>query len=161
MITAQQLADAFARNLMIIHKQTQGLTHEDSLLQPDTRGNCLNWVLGHIAVNRVRLLDLLGEKSILRETETVRYKSGSEPITADGEGVLKLEALLEALEHAQDRVAAGLQRIALESFIAEKQVDGRSTTLGEQVLGFYFHETYHTGQTEFLRQLAGTDDKVI
>jgi hypothetical protein len=161
MITAQQLADAFARNLMIIHKQTKGLTHKDSLLQPGTRGNCLNWVLGHIAVNRVRLLDLLGEKSILSETETVRYKSGSEPIIADGEGILRLETILEALEHAQGRLAAGLQRIALESFIAEKQVDGRSTTLGEQVLGFYFHETYHTGQTEFLRQLAGTDDKVI
>ncbi len=24
----------------------------------------------------------------------------------------------------------------------------------------YFHETYHLGQTELLRQLAGTNDKV-
>lgn len=161
MITAQQLVHAFARNLTIIRKQTQGLTHEDSLLQPGTRGNCLNWVLGHIALNRTRLLDLLGEKSALSESETARYKSGSEPITVDGEGVLRLETLLNALEHAQDRVAAALERITLERFIAGKQVEGRDTTLGEQVLGFYFHETYHTGQTELLRQLADTDDKVI
>lgn len=25
----------------------------------------------------------------------------------------------------------------------------------------YFHDTYHTGQTEILRQVAGTDDQVI
>ena len=161
MITAQQLANAFARNLMIIHKQTQGLTHEDSLLQPGMRGNCLNWVLGHIALNRLRLLDLLGEKSILSERDTSRYRSGSEPITVDGEGVLRLETLLDSLEHAQGRVAAALERITLERFIAGKVVEGRETTLGEQVLGFYFHETYHTGQTELLRQLAGTDDKVV
>jgi hypothetical protein len=161
MITAQQLANAFARNLMILHKQSQGLTHAQSLLQPDLPGNCLNWVLGHIAVNRIRLLDLLGEKSILSEAETARYRSGSKPIIADGEGVLRLETLLEALEHAQDRLTTALQRTTLEKFIAGKQVDGRDTTLGEQVLGFYFHETYHTGQAECLRQLAGTDDKVI
>lgn len=161
MITALQLADAFARNLTILKKQTEGLTHEQSLLQPNMRGNCLNWVLGHIAVNRQRLLDLLGEASILSEHETARYRSGCEPITADGEGVLKLEILLQALDHSQDRLMAALQRVTLESFIAKKQIDGRSTTLGEQVLGFYFHEAYHTGQTELLRQLAGTDDKVI
>jgi len=27
--------------------------------------------------------------------------------------------------------------------------------------GFYFHDTYHTGQTDLLRQVAGKHDKVI
>ncbi len=117
---------------MIIHKQTKGFTHEGNLPQPGTRGNCLNWVLGHIAVNRLRLLDLLGEKSILSDTETVHYKSGPEPINANGEGVLPLETLLKALEHAQGRLAAALQPITLETLTAEKQIEGRDATLGKK-----------------------------
>ena len=35
------------------------------------------------------------------------------------------------------------------------------TTLGQVVFFLYFHDTYHTGQLEALRQLAGKDDKVI
>jgi hypothetical protein len=27
--------------------------------------------------------------------------------------------------------------------------------------GLYWHEAYHTGQTEYLRQLAGKDDCVV
>lgn len=33
--------------------------------------------------------------------------------------------------------------------------------VGERLFGFYFHDTYHTGQTDLLRQVAGTNDKVI
>ena len=38
---------------------------------------------------------------------------------------------------------------------------GRSQSVGEWLLFFFFHETYHLGQTEILRQAAGTNDKVI
>jgi uncharacterized damage-inducible protein DinB len=34
-------------------------------------------------------------------------------------------------------------------------------TVGEQLAFLHFHEAYHTGQTEMLRQLAGKNDKVI
>ena len=33
--------------------------------------------------------------------------------------------------------------------------------LSERIFFLYFHETYHVGQTELLRQLTGVDDKVI
>jgi uncharacterized damage-inducible protein DinB len=33
--------------------------------------------------------------------------------------------------------------------------------LAEWLMFFYFHDTYHTGQTEILRQAAGRDDKII
>jgi hypothetical protein len=35
------------------------------------------------------------------------------------------------------------------------------TTRGARLFFYYFHETYHVGQTELLRQLAGRDDKII
>ena len=37
--------------------------------------------------------------------------------------------------------------------------DGRS--LHESLRFIYFHDTYHTGQTDLLRQVAGTEDKII
>jgi len=121
----------------------------------------LNWVLGHIAVNRNRVLQVLGEEPILSEEEAVRYQAGSEPVTGDEEGPLTLIMLCAALERAQEGIAAGLQRITPEELTTEIEVGEHTMTHGQRLFSLYFHETYHTGQTELLRQLAGTDDKVV
>ena len=60
MLTAQDLSKAFARNVWIVVAQSEGLSHEDSLLQTP-HVNCLNWVLGHLAEGRDQVLALLGE----------------------------------------------------------------------------------------------------
>ena len=161
MISTQELLEAFARNLNIIQAQTEGLSHEQCLLQPPFRGNCMNWVLGHMAETRNSLLKTLGEKPILTEKECARYGHGSEPVCADGEGVIKLGRLLAMLQHSQERIAVALPRLTAE-VLAKKVKDHRGEVpLGNRLFFLYFHETYHTGQTELLRQLAGTDDKVI
>jgi uncharacterized damage-inducible protein DinB len=161
MIDPEQLANAFGLNLNIIRMQTEGLTHEDSLLQPSFRSNCMNWVLGHIATNRNRVLTTLGEEPVLSAEETVRYETSSDPITGEEEGILTLVMLLAALERAQEKIAAALGKITVEELAREIEVGDRTMTLGQRLFGLYFHETYHTGQTEILRQLAGMDDKVI
>jgi len=161
MIRPQELAGAFERNLEMIKMQTKGLSHEDSLLQPPFRGNCLNWVLGHIVETRDRILELLGELPIGGEGVRARYGYGSEPVCADGEGVLRLETLLEALERSQERINAALQRITVEELTKETEDHRGKTRVAERLFFLYFHETYHTGQTELLRQLAGVNDKVI
>ena len=53
------------------------------------------------------------------------------------------------------------KKITVKELAREIEVGDRTMTLGQRLFGFYFHETYHTGQTEALRQLAGTDDQVI
>lgn len=161
MIDPEHLANAFALNLNIIRMQTEGLTHEDSLRQPPFRGNCLNWVLGHIVVNRNRVLQVLGEEPILSEEEVVRYRAGSEPVTGDEESLLTLIMLCAALERAQEGIASGLQRITPEELTTEIEAGEHTITRGQRLFSLYFHETYHTGQTELLRQLAGKDDQVV
>ena len=161
MIDPEHLANAFALNLNIIRMQTEGLTHEDSLLQPPFRGNCLNWVLGHIAVNRDLVLQVLGEEPILSEEEAVRYQSGSEPVTGNEEDILTLIMLRAALERAQEGITSGLQRVTPEDLAMEIEVGEHTMARGQRLFGLYFHETYHTGQTELLRQLAGKNDKVV
>lgn len=161
MITIGQLAEGFELNLRLIQRQTEGLSHADSLLQTPYNINCLNWVLGHIAVNRDRILLLLGEASLLSEAEYDRYKSESDPIREDGEDVVPLERLLRVLADGQQIISALFSALSDEDLSQEVQVGERMIPLGLRLHGFYFHDTYHTGQTDLLRQVAGTDDKIV
>jgi hypothetical protein len=160
MITTTQLADAFARNISILQRQSEGLTYAQSLLQPPFRGNCLNWVFGHLANNRDNILKALGAAAVTGEAGT-RYARESEPITGDGPGVLPLEELLRLLAASQEALAAALAHATPEDLAREVPAGQRMITVAERVFFLYFHETYHVGQTELLRQLAGVNDKVI
>jgi uncharacterized damage-inducible protein DinB len=161
MITPQQLAAAYGRNVEIIKSQTTGLTHPDSLLQLPSRGNCMNWVIGHILDARNTILGLLGAEPALDPAAARRYARNSEPILADGPDVLPLEELLRTLERSQEHLAAKMTALTAEDVARDTPFFSRSMPLGELLLFLYFHECYHTGQAEPLRQLAGTDDKVI
>jgi uncharacterized damage-inducible protein DinB len=160
MITASQLAEAFARNLWVIQAQTAGLTHEDSLLQLPFRGNCLNWVLGHLTQHRDELLAALGAEPVMGAPGS-RYRRESDPIKEDGPELLRLDELLDILARSQSAIAEALGR-ATEDYLQEEISTGQRTVRrGERVFFLYFHEAYHVGQTELLRQLAGKGDKVI
>jgi uncharacterized damage-inducible protein DinB len=159
MISSQDLSNAFARNVTIIRMQTDGLTYEDSLRQLP-HGNCLNWVLGHIAANRDGVLETLGEPPLMG-AYGVRYKRNSDPVTHADDGTMTLEELLTWLDRSQDRVAAALSKMDEAALAREYSPGDRKTTVGQRVFFLYFHETYHIGQTELFRQLAGKDDKII
>ena len=161
MIQIQDLIEAFARNWGVIQAQTKGLSHEQCLLQLPFRGNCMNWALGHIADTRNSLLLAIGAQSILTEQESARYKHGSEPVCADGKGVIKLERLLSMLQSSQERLALALPRLTPEDLARMVKDHRGEVTLGQRLFFLYYHDTFHTGQTELLRQLAGTDDKII
>jgi hypothetical protein len=161
MISKEQLAEGFALNLRLIKMQTAGLTHTDSLAQSPYNINCLNWVLGHIAVSRDRVLRLLDEKPLLNEVEILRYQTDSDPITEDGSDIIQLDRLLEILVTGQERIDAGFARLSDEELSQEIPVGERTVPLSIRLHGFYFHDTYHTGQTDLLRQVAGANDKII
>ena len=149
----------FKTNHWVVTHQTDGLTHEDSLLQLPFRGNCLNWVLGHCLVSRQRVLEMLGIQGSWTEEEIARYKFDSDPITsADDPGILSFERLMADFETTQEQIADGFAEIS-DQQLAEKNEQGR--TVAERILFLAWHEGYHLGQTEYLRQLAGKDDKII
>ena len=149
----------FKTNHWVLTHQTDGLTHEDSLLQLPFRGNCLNWVLGHILVSRERALELLGIQGTWKEQEIARYKFDSEPIlVADDPGILPFERLLADFERTQEQLADGFAEISELQLVKENE---RGRTVADRLLFLAWHEGYHLGQTEYLRQLAGKDDKVI
>ena len=157
---AETLKQSFALTHRIIKLQTDGLSHEDSILQPPFRANCLNWVLGHIIVGRETALKHLGQAPVWDETQGSRYVTGSEPITSP-EIALPLETLLSSLDRSQQRILAALEQTAPEHLAAPVESRGSERPLGQVLAGLHWHETYHTGQLELLRQLAGKDDAII
>ncbi|NHZ72498.1 MAG: hypothetical protein GWP17_05390, partial [Aquificales bacterium] len=48
-----------------------------------------------------------------------------------------------------------------EAILAEIYDEERGTAVGDRIASLHWHETYHTGQLEILRQLAGKNDSVI
>jgi hypothetical protein len=160
MIDANDLAAAFARNVMVIRMQTDGFTHADSLRQLPFRGNCLNWVLGHIVVNRDAVLEVLGAPPLLGDVGA-RYVRGSAPLAEEEAGSLQMDDLLGWLDRSQEQIEGVL--LELDETALARPVSGgdRTRTVGQQAFFLYFHETYHVGQTELFRQLSGKEDQVI
>lgn len=161
MLTPQLMAEAYGRNVGIIQRQVEGLAHAESLLQPPFRGNCLNWVLGHILDSRNTILRVLDAEPALDPAIAARYARGSEPVLGDEPGIAPLEELLRALERSQERLAGKLAGLSAADFEREMQFFTRTMPRSELLFFLYFHECYHTGQTEQLRQLAGKNDKII
>jgi uncharacterized damage-inducible protein DinB len=153
------LLQVYERSYRVIRMQTEGLTHADSLRQLPFRGNCMNWVLGHIVVHRDKVLALMGEKPALQPDERALYARGSNPIM-EGDHALTLEELLAALEKSQVQLMAALQA-ASPADLEVAMGEGSQQTKLERIQFLQWHETYHLGQLEILRQLAGKDDAVI
>jgi uncharacterized damage-inducible protein DinB len=119
----------------------------------------MNWVLGHIVNFRGDMLAILGGESPLTEEESDRYKTGSRPVT-ESEDALPLERLLADLEESGEQVKALLAEASADSLLQIFDEERGPTRL-DALLGLIWHETYHAGQFEYLRQAAGTDDKIF
>ena len=155
------LSDGYRRNQRIIEAQIEGLTHETALTQSPFNVNCMNWVLGHIDDGRDDLLEILGRSRLMDEAAAARYRRESDPITQDGPDVLPLDVLLALLSRGQRELSAALGSLTPEQLEADLERGGRTSAIAEWAQFFYFHDTYHTGQTELLRQMSGKSDKVI
>ena len=159
MTTTTEFVTLLSRTHWIMTEQAKGLTHEDSVRQLPFRGNCFNWVLGHILESRSRMLAILGLEPFLDEAEAALYKRGSTPIT-DGSTAVPLPTLLQHLDDSHESLIAYFQQATPEDLAAATDNENWPT-LDSRLSFLHWHETYHVGQLEILRQLAGTDDAVI
>lgn len=157
------LVDMLGNNYGVILRQVGGMTHEESLLQLPFRGNCLNWVMGHIVQSRHQILQLIGEDPVWTPEELARYKRDSEPVTQEGPGVMRFEKMLDDLKTTQEKIAVRIKGFSAEELQAEGRevIKGLTGALADQLSFFIWHEAYHVGQTDQLRQLSGKNDKVI
>jgi uncharacterized damage-inducible protein DinB len=161
MLTPPDFIRLFSIENELIKNQTEGLTQADTLIQPQPSGNCMNWVLGHILESQIMMLAVLGGTSPVDPAELVIYKRESEPITGEIPGIHQLDWLLNGLDAVHNALVARLAEMKEADFAREIQQGERKFTLGWRFLFLHFHYTYHVGQLELLRQLAGHSDKIV
>lgn len=157
------LARSYQRNQWVIQEHAKGISHEQSLSQTEYNVNCLNWVVGHIVSSRCELLErVFGVDPVMTPAQLERYSRESDPVLEDGPDVIPFDELLGMLDATEEALESALAG-ADDSFLAEETPVGedRTASRGAQVMFTYFHDTYHAGQTDLLRQMSGMNDKII
>ena len=142
---------------MVVHRNVDGLTQQDSLVQPSPGGNCLNWVVGHLVCVYDEMLPLLGQKPVMSPGALKRYARGTPPLQNSDEA-LQLSELLAAWDEATNRVDAGLAGLSPQTLDARAPVSPTNNpdeTVRLLLAIVSFHQAYHAGQTGLLRRIAG------
>jgi len=158
--TAKLIIELYHYNHNIIHQQLNGITHAESLLQPPFRGNCINWVIGHIVCIRDECLAQLGLPGTFSESESKKYGYGSEPIT-DASQAIDLITMVKKLDESLATIVSKLESLSQADLDREARTWRGPLPLSEAVSFMLWHESYHSGQLELLRQLTGKNDHVI
>jgi len=143
----------------VVRMNTDGLTEEDSLVQPDAGGNCLNWVVGHLVCIYDAVLPALAQEPVMSKEALERYNRGSKPLLEAAEA-LPLKTLLDAWDEGSRRFQEGLAAMTPERLDEPAPFSPRKNT-NETVRSLLsivaFHQAYHAGQTGLLRRIAGKD----
>ena len=145
----------------LISGNTDGIGHEESLVQPSPAGNSMNWVAGHLLVSRGQILGLLGAGPFLSEDEKKLYQRGSAPVKPAGESV-DFGRLRDGLEQTAGTIT-GVLAGADESFLEEEldlagfPIKMEKPSRGAYLALFLFHEGYHAGQLGIVRRLLGKE----
>ena len=161
MITKDDFAKMLSGELDILSRQTEGLTHEEGLLQPQPGGNCLNWVMGHLVVNLVDILKVLGGVAPSGLPGLDHYGHGSEPVHGDEPGVIEFQVLIDTYALLTKTITDRLAQMSEADFDEEIEFWQGQSRRGYTAFFYFFHNTYHIGQLEQLRNLAGRTEKVI
>jgi len=147
---AQELIKDFEFNHWLIHNHVDGVSDEDSLLQPPLKANCLNWIVGHIVWRRNTCLVTLGSAPLLEESVAARYMTGSPAITSAAEA-RSFAQLLDDLDRTQAALKAALEEVRDPALDQVVENDRGPKRVIEHLQGFHWHETYHIGQLDILR----------
>lgn len=146
----------------VVQLNVDGVSQEESLIQPSPGGNCLNWVVGHLACIYNQVLPLLGQEPLEDAAALKRYDRGAPPIR-DAAEALELRDLMAAFEKATDRVDAGLAGLSAEALDRKAPFspgNNPDETIRTLLSTFFFHQAYHAGQTGILRRIAGKEGAI-
>ena len=146
----------------VVRINVEGMTQEESLIQPSPGGNCLNWVVGHLACIYNKTLPLLGQEPVPGEAALKRYDRGAPPIREAGEA-LELRDLLAAFDKATERFDAGLAGLSPEVLDRKAPFspgNDPNETVRSLLSTTLFHQAYHAGQTGILRRIAGKEGAI-
>ena len=162
MITIKDYIRLLEGDAGIIKLQTAELTMEDMLLQPPNGGNCMLWVLGHLTDNLNDILNIVGGVSPENLLDLSRFARGSQPITGVEADLLTPGQLLATYDDLHQAILNRLGETDESFFDQELELwPGSKATRGWWAYFYSFHHSYHIGQLELLRNLAGHTEHLI
>ena len=138
-----------------IHRNLEGVSHDESVQRPDAGANSANWVLGHLLTSRNGLLKRFTGQALLDESVTAPYARGSKGEIGSG---VPIGELLATLDRSQPLLVDRLKRFTEEELAAKAQFGspaGPDASLADAIAAMAFHEAYHVGQLGVLRRLVG------
>jgi DinB superfamily len=151
MISSASLTWNFERNASYLRTHLTDLTHADSLVQPPTEGNCINWIVGHIVCYRNYALTCCGLTPVVAEKMAKRYARESAPVLGKAGDVAHLADLQAAFERSQEQLTTYLNAMTPQQAATEVSAADFTMPRAELLLSFMRHESYHAGQLEWLR----------
>ena len=150
MSRSDEIIQAYATNTWLIGRLTEGLSHDESLLQPLFPTNCVNWILGHILVSRNESIQLCGGK-MWGDALINRYKSDSQPASQGDDDIRNFEDLLQDIADSQNLLADLLGSLSEAELNQAVETARGNKARWQHIRGLHWHETYHMGQLEMLR----------
>jgi DinB superfamily len=159
-MTGNDLAKMFEFSYMAMHRNLDGLGHQESLVVPQPcGGNCLNWVFGHAIAARNMVLMLAGGGPAMTGEKLAIYQRGSSP--SDPSEYLDLATLRGFFDDSQRQLIPALVAISdetLEEPVPETYRRPPLTgSIGDALIRLHYHEGYHNGQIGLLRRIAGKE----
>ncbi|RKZ12978.1 hypothetical protein DRQ53_09340 [bacterium] len=145
---------------MILHKNLDGITPEQSLIEPVGDGNSLNWVVGHICNARNAMVKLLRGAGHLPDETLAMYSRAGD---FSAQSALGLGMLVTHHTAMQQQLVDGLCDINQERFGAPapfSPVDDPKETIGSLLTKMVAHEIYHVGQAGSLRRVIGLEGAI-
>jgi uncharacterized damage-inducible protein DinB len=142
---------------IVLRLTLDGLTQEDTLIQPRPAGNCLNWVVGHLVTIYHSVFPLLGQEPVLPPAVLKRYDRGG-PGLSSGAGALDISELRTAWDETSRRIDAGLAALdpaTLGNPAPFSPGGSPDETVATLLATIVWHQGYHVGQAGLLRRMAG------
>ena len=138
----------------VLEMHLSDVSAEDSIRQPGGEGNCLNWLVGHLADVQNRVMELVRAEPVLVDPSLDR--DWDERICGE-EDALDWDKVKGALLGSKDRCFSAIAALSEEELLGGEYQDpfGNTQTLGEILSFLGNHQIYHSGQIGIVRRLIG------
>ena len=139
---------------VVMNKNCDGITHEDSLLEPQGGAHCMNWVVGHIVKTRNEVLRMLGKEPLYPKNNFAAYT----PDDFTQQKAVPFEELKRCFRELQKPMEDGISSLTSERMQRPASVSPTGNpdeTVGSLLGAILWHEAYHAGQVGIMRRGIG------
>jgi uncharacterized damage-inducible protein DinB len=158
MTVQQLLAHQFGMMYGTAARNLERMTHEHSLVQPGTGGNCANWILGHLVNVQNGVMQVVGAEPVWQSEELKR--AGFDPII-EPDNAIDFDTLKDRFLASREQCVTAIAGLSDEA-LAQELPDpfGGVTTRAQLLSVLSYHQAYHVGQIGIIRRIAGLEGAI-